>query len=160
MTVKNEKIKVKKSMQSGQSMFEVVLALFIITMIIIAVVILSTNSIANSLFSRSKTQASRYSQEAIEWLRNERETDFEAFVIATNTPVYCLNTNPPDFSNSGSCTSAEIIDGTIFQREVSFSQSDVFSKSIIAATIITSWNDPKGYHEVRGVTEFSDIREK
>ncbi len=144
----------------GQSMFEVVLALFIITMIIVAVVILSTNSIANSLFSRSKTQASRYSQEAVEWLRNERETNSDDFVLATNTPVYCLSTNPPDFSNTGACSSNEVITGTIFKRQVTFTTSDVFSKSIINATIVTSWTDPKGYHEARAVTEFSDIREK
>lgn len=153
-------MKISNNEQRGQSMFEVVLALFIITMIIVAVVILSTNSIANSLFSRSKTQASRYSQEAVEWLRNERETNSEDFVVATNTPVYCLNTNPPDFSNSGACSSSEFITGTIFKRQVTFVSSNVFSKSIINATVVTSWADSKGYHEVRAVTEFSDIREK
>jgi Tfp pilus assembly protein PilV len=148
-----------KKQHRGQSMFEVVLALFIITMIIVAVVILSTNSIANSLFSRSKTQASRYSQEAVEWLRNERETNSEDFITATNNSVYCLNTNPPDFSKTGACSSTELISGTIFKRQVTFTTSDVFSKSIINATVVTSWNDPKGYHEARAVTEFSDIRE-
>ena len=147
-------------LNQGQSMFEVVLALFIITMIIVAVVILSTNSISNSLFSRSKTQASRYSQEAVEWLRNERETNSEDFVIATNTAVYCLKSNPPSFTETGACSSDEFITGTIFKRQVTFTTSDVFSKSIINATVVTSWNDPKGYHEARAVTEFSDIREK
>ena len=41
-------------MNKGQSMFEVVLALFIITLIIVAVVILSTTSISNSLFQEIK----------------------------------------------------------------------------------------------------------
>lgn len=159
MTIKNLKLKIKNSDQ-GQSMFEVVLALFIITMIIVAVVIVSTNSISNSLFSRSKTQAARYSQEAIEWLRNERETNSDIFFTAINTQNYCLNTNPPNFSNTGVCNSNELILGTIFKRGVRFVKSTVTGKSIINATVVTSWNDPKGYHEARSVTDFSDIREK
>lgn len=146
--------------QKGQSMFEVVLALFIITMIIVAVVILSTNAISNSLFSRSKTQASRYSQEAIEWLRNQRETNSEAFTTAASVPTYCLNNNPPDFGNVGSCTSVELIPNTILKRDLVFESSIVSGKTIINATVITSWEDSRGYHEVRAVTDFSDIREK
>lgn len=141
-------------------MFEVILALFIITMIIVAVVILSTNSISNSLFSRSKTQASRYSQEAIEWIRSQRETNFETFSTATDTTTYCLNSNPPSFANTGACTSSELISGTIFKRQVTFSKALVSGKTIIDATVVTSWNDSKGYHEARSVTNFGDIREK
>lgn len=144
--------------QKGQSMFEVVLALFIITMIIVAVVILSTNAISNSLFSRSKTQASRYSQEAVEWLRRERENNSKTFGVVTNTGTYCLVAL--NFSNTGTCAANEIITNTIFKREVNFSTRLVSSKTIITATVITSWQDSKGYHEVRSSTDFSDIREK
>lgn len=146
--------------QSGQSMFEVVLALFIITMIIVAVVILSTNAISNSLFSRNKTGAARYSQEAIEWLRNQRETNSDTFTTAAATSLYCLNSNPPDFSNPGTCSSAELIANTVFKRELTFEGSVVSGKNIINATVVTSWTDSKGYHEARAVTDFSDIREK
>lgn len=145
----------------GQSMFEVVLALFIITLITVAVVLLSTKSIANSLFSRSKTQASRYSQEAIEWLRDQRETDIDAFLTYAATPIYCLNSNPPTFGNTGACSSSEIIPATIYKRQLSFETSSIgVGKTIILATVITSWEDSRGYHEVRAVTEFNDIRQE
>lgn len=154
-------MKNKKNIESGQSMFEVILALFIITMIIVAIVILSTNAISNSLFSRSKTQASRYSQEAIEWIRREREDDSAAFAVATSTTDYCLNTL--SFANTGVCGSNEKISNTIFEREVNFQTTivpvGVTNKTIITATVVTSWQDAKGYHEARSVTDFSDIRE-
>ncbi|MEK7168457.1 MAG: hypothetical protein AAB778_00420 [Patescibacteria group bacterium] len=127
-------------------------------MIIVAVVILSTKSISNSLFSRSKTQASRYSQEAVEWIRRERENNLTNFSVVTNTGTYCLVAL--NFSNTGTCAANELITNTSFKREVNFSTRRISSKTIITATIITSWQDPKGYHEVRAVTEFSDIREK
>ncbi|MEK7536253.1 MAG: hypothetical protein AAB559_00540 [Patescibacteria group bacterium] len=145
-------------MNKGQSMFEVVLALFIITLIIVAVVILSTTSISNSLFSRNKTLANKYSQEAIEWLRSQREENFAIFTLAANTPVYCLNSLA--FTNVGLCLDTEIITATIFKRELTFSKSVISGKNIISATVVTSWSDSKGLHQARAVTNFSDIREQ
>lgn len=147
---------------SGQSMFEVVLALFIITMIVVAVVILSTNSVSNSVFSRSKTQAEKYSQEALEWLRSQRELSLANFNTYAATASYCLDSL--SFLNTGICSSSEFINGTNFIRQVNFAM-DVISvggidKQIINATVVTYWNDAKGYHEVRSVTEFSDPRER
>lgn len=145
-------------MNKGQSMFEVVLALFIITMIIVAVVILSTTSISNSLFSRNKTLANKYSQEAIEWLRSQRESNSANFIISANTINYCLDSLT--FSKKRVCTNTEIITGTIFKRELTFSKSVISTKNIIDATIVTSWSDSKGLHQARAVTNFSDIREQ
>lgn len=143
---------------SGQSMFEVVIALFIISMIIVGVVSLSTNSLSNSIYSRNKSLSGRYSQEAIEWLRSEREKDFESFVTHANTPTYCLDTLA--WTNIGTCSSSEIIANTIFTREVAFSTYAVSGKNLIEASVTTFWNDSRGYHEARSVTNFGDIREK
>lgn len=142
----------------GQSMFEVVIALFIIAMIIVGVVSLSTTSLSNSIFSRNKTLAGRYSQEAIEWLRSQREENTALFLTNTATSLYCLQTL--SWTNVGACSSAEVILGTIFTREVVFDLSVVSSKNIIEADVTTSWSDSRGYHEAKSITNFSDIRQK
>lgn len=139
-------------------MFEVVLALFVITMIIVAVVILSTNSISNSLFSKNKTLASRYSQEAVEWLRSERENNFNNFSQFADTPTYCLD--GLNFLNTGLCSSDETIPDTTFERVLYFTKQVSSGKTIIDATVVTTWNDSKGVHSSRSVTSFSDIRER
>jgi Tfp pilus assembly protein PilV len=145
-------------LNSGQSMFEVVIALFIISMIIVGVVSLSTNSLSNTIFSRNKTLAGRYSQEAVEWLRSQREENTSAFLLNVATSTYCLDNL--SWMNAGSCGSSEVIPGTIFTREVSFGSSSISGKNIIEVDITTSWSDSKGYHEAKSVTNFSDIREK
>lgn len=149
----------------GQSMFEVVIALFIIAMIIVGVVSLSTVSLSNAVFSRNKNLAGRYSQEAIEWLRSERDRDPNLFITHTGVSKYCLNMVPltqTSWSVSGSCS--DKIANTLFKREVTFTQSQIGCpsncKNIIEASVITSWSDSKGYHEAKSVTNFSDIREK
>lgn len=130
-------------------------------MIIMSVVILSTNAISNSAFSRNKTQASRYTQEALEWLRSQRDINPDAFKIYANTGTYCLDGSVLGFSKPSACGSSEVITDTIFKRELYFSKEALVNgKIIINATIVSSWSDSKGYHEARSVTQFSDIRDR
>jgi Tfp pilus assembly protein PilV len=144
-------------------MFEVVMALFIMALIIVGVVFLSTSSIANSAFSRNKTIAGRYSQEAVEWLRGQRDSDPTLFVTNA-TGTWCLTSLSFTTSPHVACSSANFITGTIFKRQVVFSVSlagcPANCKNVITAEVTTSWDDSKGTHSAKSTTEFTDIREK
>ena len=145
--------------ESGQSLFEIILSLAIITLIIVAIVALTATSIRNTTFSKNKTLASRYSQEATEWLRGERDADFNAFETRTLTPLYCLPSLTWSSATIGACTSGQEIANTLFRREVSFSLSVVNGKTLIQAGVKVYWTDSQGLHEVRSVTNFSDWRQ-
>lgn len=145
--------------ESGQSLFEIVLALAITTLIIISIVSLTSTSIRNTTFSKSKTLASRYAQEATEWLRGERDTDFSAFETRTLTPLYCLPSLTWSSATIGACTSGQEIANTPFRREVAFTSSVINGKTLIQVSIRVYWSDAQGLHEVRSVTNFSDWRE-
>ena len=142
----------------GQSLFEVVLALAVVTLITVAIVILSADSVRNSTFSKNKTLSSRYTQEAIEWLRNERDSDSSVFLTHVAVPTYCLDSL--SWSNIGSCLSGEKVSGTTLTRQANFSSSVISGKNIVEAVVTVSWNDAQGYHEVRSTTNFSDTRQK
>ncbi len=145
------------AMIKGQSMFEVVMALFIMALIIVGVVFLSTNSIANSAFSRNKTIAGRYSQEAVEWLRGQRDSDPTLFVTNA-TGTWCLASL--SFTSHAACGSGSVITGTVFKRQVVFTEDGSTADTIIKAEVTTSWTDSKGTHTAKSITEFTDIREK
>lgn len=145
--------------ESGQSLFEIILSLAITTLIIIALVALTATSIRNTTFSKNKTLASRYSQEATEWLRGERDTDFNAFNSRAATPLYCLPSLSWSSASVGACPSGQEIANTLFRREVSFSSSVVNGKTLIQTGVRVYWSDAQGLHEVRSVTNFSDWRE-
>lgn len=155
-----------KNYIKGQSLFEVVIAIFIMAMVIIGVVILATNSIANSSFSRNKTLAGRYTQEAIEWLRSQRDADINMFISKISPIPYCLNTLTWNMNTCG--TDEFVVDvatgNTIFKREVilSTSQMGLFPnlKNVIEVNVKVFWDDSKGYHEARSATNFIDIRER
>lgn len=59
-------------MKQGQMLLEVVLALAMVTIVMVALVQLSTRSIKNSDFSRSQAEATSYASEAMEWIRSDR----------------------------------------------------------------------------------------
>ena len=155
----------KKKSTRGQSLFEVVIALAISTIIIVSLVSLVSNSIRNSTFSKNKTLASRYAQEATEWLRGQRDQDPVIFKTNAQTTIWCLKNL--DWSMSGSCPegSGSNIAGTEFRREVSFNSRNAVSaggaqKTIIDVDVVVKWRDSQGDHEVRSATSFSDWRER
>lgn len=144
--------------EKGQSLFEVVVALAISAVIIIALVSLVSNSVRNAVFSRNSTQAALMAQEAIEWLRGERDNDTAAFLVNVQIPTYCLmNLN---WNQSGSCGTNDFIAGTSFIREVAFSLSTISGKTLVQADVTISWRDTQGIHEVKNSTNFTDWRQR
>jgi len=142
----------------GQSLFEVVVALAISAVIIIALVSLVSNSIRNAVFSKNSTQASLRAQEAIEWIRGERDNDTAVFLTNVQIPTYCLVAL--NWNQTGSCQSDDLVTGTNFIREVNFSLSTISGKTLVQADVTISWTDSQGVHEVKNSTTFTDWRQR
>lgn len=145
----------ERRFEKGQSLFEVVLSLAVITLIIVTLIILASNSIRNANFSRNKTLATRHAQEALEWLRGERDTDFDAFSIRALTPQYCLPSLSWTEAIVGSCGASDYIAGTILKRDVGFA---TVTADNIQVQIEVSWQDAQGDHEVQTITNLTDWR--
>jgi len=140
--------------EKGQSLFEVFLSLAIVAIIIVALVILASNAIRNSTYSKNKTLATRYSQEATEWLRGERDAgwyDFSDKALASN--YYCLQTIawPP----IGECGTSDTISNTSLIREIQFT---IDSQTQITVEVVVYWEDSQGVHDVKSTTNFTDWR--
>ena len=139
--------------QRGQSLFEVVVAIAISALVVTAIVSLATNSIQNTSYSRDKTLASGYVEEAMEWLRQERDNNVEFKTKATTTAgkSYCLDdlSTWPALSD---CTSDQFIGDTNFKRTLSF---PYYNEDYVEARITVFWKDSKGTHEVSSSTDLS-----
>lgn len=144
--------------EKGQSLFEVLVALTISVLVIVTLVSLVNTSIRNTTFSKNKTIASRYAQEATEWLRGQRDSDTANFRSRALTATWCLR--DLNWSQSGSCGATGQITGTPFTRQVSFISNVISGKSVIEANVSVTWSDGQGAHEVRSSTNFSDWRER
>ena len=147
----------KINLEGGQSLFEVVVAVGVFALVIAAIVGLSTSSIRNTTFSRNNSLATRYSQEAVEWLRTQRDTNWVSFHAKAISvpPTYCLK--GLSWIDIGDCGALDAIPETSLFRQVDF--SDVTATSV-TATITTYWTDSQGLHQVEVSTEFTDWRSR
>jgi Tfp pilus assembly protein PilV len=136
-------------------LFEVLVAIGVSTLIVVAVVSLVTNSIRNTTFSKNKTLAARYAQDATEWLRGQRDANIADFRVKA-TGTYCFNTL--SWGNPGVCQAD--MSGTIFRREGTLTINQVSGKTVIEADVKVYWDDAQGTHEVRSATNFTDWRER
>lgn len=143
--------------EKGQSLFEVLLALAVAALIIIAIVALATTSIRNARFSRNQSLTTRYAQEAIEWLRGQRDEDWDTFAPRALTPLWCLKSLSWTDTVVGGCGSSDFISDTIFKREISFT---ILDASKIDTEVKVYWEDAQGLHETKTVTTFTDWREQ
>jgi len=153
-------IKGQTSRVKGQSLFEVVVALAIITLILVAIVALGTLSIRNISFSRNQTLATRLAQTTVEWLRGERDEDWSVFrdrAAQAPTPSlpWCL-TSLEWPTTPRRCGASEDVAGTIFSREVYFPGS--LDVNAIHAEVVISWVDAQGFHEAKSSTFFTNWR--
>ena len=160
--IKNSKLKIKNYC-SGQSLFELVIAIGISALIIVVLVSLVSKTLSNATFSKNQTLAGRYTQAAIEWLRGQRDNRTDLFIANTIVPNWCLkdaNLTDTSWSQSSVCGANDFIPGTIFKRDATFSVGTVSGKTIITADVKVSWTDSSGIHIVSSSTQFSDWRQR
>jgi type II secretory pathway pseudopilin PulG len=137
--------------ESGQTLVEILVAIAMVVLVLVAVVGRSVDSVRNSIFSRNEILATRFAQEGIEWGRSQRDRlGWNAFVAALDSyPVtYCvldLSQKIEDLT-SGACTGT--ISGTVFTREVSLSYQDEASPlgDYIDLSVTVNWTDRIGDH--------------
>lgn len=91
-------------LRSGQILIELTIALAVAVIAILALIQSATKSVSNSTYSQNQSQATNNITQAVEWLRNEKNTSWPDFVAHAATPKYCLNTldwNTPSVCSGG-----------------------------------------------------------
>jgi len=130
--------------RSGQSLIEVVVATGIAMLILVALVAGAMTAVRNSQFSRTKARAMQLSQEAIEWIRGEREKGWSEFT--DNSGTFCLD--GLSFTKNRACSLSEKIFNQFTRQAVLVKESD----EKIKVTITTSWTDSNGEHSEEIIT--------
>lgn len=152
--------------QEGQTLFELIIALGIGVLIITAIVHLVTISVRNASFAKNKTEATRYAQQALEWIRNEKEQNWAGFWAKTGNPSYwCLpelSWDPPAVQSL--CTDQQI-GSTIFSREASFDQDQIDTDNppddtpdtdVVSVVVTVSWEQGGRTHHSQATTQFGE----
>lgn len=180
--------KAKKILLGGQSIFEVVFAVGISALILLAIVALTTSSISTSSLARNNTLATQYANDSLEWIRGERDrnwTDFIANVESGSASGYhfCFIESPLTNSTPGSagtgswanhavCTTSQpIVQNsvtTIFYRNVVISCYQAPNTllascgdpavDLVEADVTVTWSDSKGTHNAESKGSYTNWR--
>lgn len=138
--------------QRGQSVLEILIATAFVAVVLVGLLVLGTNSLKSTSYSRNLNQASDYANQGVDWLRNMRQTlgwNVLKDIFDEDTPgtslTYCLNTLPDSESElrafvSASCVPETYISATTFWREATIDLESI-GQGVIAITITTFWQN-------------------
>ena len=140
--------------KKGQSLVELIIAFFVMALVVVAIVGLSTKSVRNSSFARDNSLARKYAEEGMEWVRNKRNEDWSTLYGKGGSDsfnIYCLNSFPGTW-HSGNCS--DYISNTIFARELGLRKNEDNALDIYVSV---DWEDSQGDHEVKLETKLYNL---
>lgn len=95
-------------MKKGFSLIEVIIFVSIISVVFILAVTITVGVLRQLKVNEHKILATRYAEEAMEWIRDEKEVDWTIFT-AKGGKTYCLNT-ALNWNNQSNCSSTYSLD--------------------------------------------------
>ena len=149
----------KAPKEKGQSLIEVIAALAIALLVLLALVRVTIVSMRNANFAKNQALATQYAQEAMEWIRTQRDADWSNLTEGT----YCLSDSLSWLT--GSC--GYTLEG-IFKREAFLTSQGTDKFQVLVAvswasgahkseltSYLTSWQVPKANPKINGLTYVS-----
>lgn len=116
--------------KNGQSLVEVVVALAVALLVILALVRVTIVSMRNASFAKNQALATQYAQEAMENTRSLRDTDWDTFWNLKDT------TDGPTQ-----------ISGTIFLKQIKYEDISGGTDDRMKVTVTVSWTEAGGTHQ-------------
>lgn len=148
---------------SAQSLFEVLLAVSVASVVLVSVVSLTTRSTAITASSRNQSLATRYAQEAFDWIKNERlalvswELFLDTYTEESSPKIFCLNASPITSFSSGACMAGAgfVNSNTPFIRQISLVREN---SEIVYIEIKVTWDEAVGTRRVLQATRITNWR--
>ena len=127
-----------QSSNNGQSLIEMLAAIAVMIVVILALVAITTAAIRNASFARNQATATKYAQEGIEKVRAYRDgTDWAVFAAGCTENMSVLDL--PSLLSP-------------FERTIICSDTN----EIKTVTVTVSWTDSKGSHKSEITTRFTN----
>ena len=123
----------------GFSLIEVLVFSAVLGLFFVAAMAVETFNLKNMKIQEHKILATRFAEEGIEWLKQEKEDDWSIFITrgSVTGTTYCLN-NSLSWGSSSPCGSYGL--STIYKRELVIKNSGS-PVDQVEAIITTYWQD-------------------
>ena len=125
--------------KKGFSLIEVLVFTAVLGLFFVAALTVTTFNLKNMKIQEHKILATRFAEEGIEWVKQEKEDDWSIFITrgSAGGTTYCLN-NSLSWGSSSPCGSYAL--STIYKRELVIKNS-VPPVDQVNAMITVSWQD-------------------
>lgn len=127
----------------GQTLVELVIVLAVVGLIVTGVVSIAAIAVRNARFSKDQATSARFTQESIEWIRQQRDSSWPSFYARAGR-TYCMDQLYWNITNP--CTNAQVIPNTIFTRSATLTSLDANS---VQVDVNVGWTSARGAHESR-----------
>jgi type II secretory pathway pseudopilin PulG len=115
--------------QKGQTLLEVLTALGVAVVVIVALSILAVSALRNAQHAKAQAEATKFVNEAIEEVRAVRDqrgwSTFSSFSVTPPDNCYSVTSSTPLNLVSVSCGGSPIVGSTQFTREIKLDGKDV-----------------------------------
>jgi type II secretory pathway pseudopilin PulG len=125
----------------GQTLIEMVVALGIACIIIIAITAAVISALSGVQFSKNQNLATQYAQEGMEFMHQLRDADYAAFVAKSRNDAYCLGSDRALGADLNTCKTTPNI-GTSLIRTVVIKDRDC-DNNLTKVSVSVSWRDGK-----------------
>lgn len=134
-------------MKTGQILLELVVAIGVAMVALMAIAQISIKSLANSNFSVHQSVANGYSIAGMEWIRSQRDVDWTSFLAKSGTTAitYCMNTLA--WSTASPCPTIN----NIYTRTAALTKK---TNTQVQAVVTVTWAEGALTHSARQTTIF------
>lgn len=137
----------RREAEWGQTLLEVLVALSVGVLVLVAMTAVILSSLSNAQFSKNQNLATLFAQQGMEMVRDLRNKNWTSF--AAYDGFYCL---AKDGSLTAGSNCAGNIDG-FFTRQIRFENLAVDKRRI---TVTVSFTDSKGEHKSELISIFTN----
>lgn len=130
---------------------ELLAALGVAVLAVTALVGVTTRSVSNAGFSKSQSTASAYATGAMEWIRSQKNADWQTFVARAGQ-TYCI-TDLIWPVQAGGCTAKTLAE--VFSREVKLTIVSAGPVQQVEAAVTVSWSEAKRDFTTKQTTVFT-----
>lgn len=152
LTLKQSRLSRDASGQAINKSFTLVEVLIFVTLISLIFITVSytvTISLKNTKINEHKILATHYAEELKEWLRGEKEDDWNSFT-ATKMGTWCFKEKLISWNQHTACSPSDLID-ELFKREVSLAVNG----TQITVNITVEWKEDNNTYKIPINTVFS-----
>ena len=133
------------------SLVEVLVFVVVLGLFFVAAMSVVTFNVKNMKIQEHKIIATRYAEEAVEWLRQEKEDDWSKFILRSSSDTYCVNGSLDWIEiDSNPCIDYDL--GSIYKRGVAISY--IPGSEQVNTVVTVEWKDMGTDLEVKIRTVF------